>query len=213
MKKVDVNIMKPIDEFMSKKVEELLQHPEVQKFMDQYVALEENIQDIIKNLMALAIVVLPLIFLMILWSLNSSLKDTLALKKETLGIAQEIVSKESRVGTLKRNYINTTAINTQSDFQQKISSHLGASGIDTSKISLGGFDSIDVAGFIIESRVDLKFNQLSNSELFTLLSKLSMRLKIKVDEISIKKNTNDNLLQGIIRIIYYGQDNEIKDDF
>lgn len=213
MKKVDINIMQPIDDFMSKKVDELMQHAEVQKIMDQYAALDENIQDIIKNLMALAIVLIPLIFVMTLWSFNSSLKDELALKKETLGIAQEIVSKESRVGTLKRNYINSTAVNSQSDFQQKVSGHLGASGIDTSKISLGGFDSVDVAGFIIESRVDLKFNQLSNNELFTLLSKLSMRLKIKVDEISIKKNANDNLLQGIIRIIYYGQDNELKEDF
>lgn len=213
MKKVDLNIMQPIDNFMSKKVDELMQLVEVQKIMDQYAALDENIQDIIKNLMALAIVLIPLIFIMILWSFNSSLKDEFALKKETLGIAQEIVSKESRVVSLKRNYINSTAVNSQSDFQQKISGQLSASGIDSSKISLGGFDSVDVAGFIIESRVDLKFNQLSNNELFTLLSKLSMRLKIKVDEISIKKNANDNLLQGIIRIIYYGQDNELKEDF
>jgi hypothetical protein len=213
MKKVDVNIMQPIDEFSAKKVDELMQHPEVLKIMDQYLNLDEKYQDLIKNLMAVFIVLVPLIFLLILWSFNSSLKETLDLKKQTLSVAQEIVSKESKVGILKRNYINTTAINTQSEFQQRISSVLGASGIDTTKISLGGFDSIDVAGFIIESRVDLKYNQLSNNELFTLLSKLSLSLKIKVDEISIKKNNTNNLLQGIIRVIYYGQDNQLEEDF
>jgi len=209
MKKLDLNILKPIDDFTFKKAEELQAHPEIQKLMDNYAALDERVQDLVKNIIALCIVLIPILFIMTLWSFNSSLKDTLELKKETLSIAQEIVAKEAKVGVVKRKFINSTPIKTQSEFQNKVSSILSSSGIDSTKIALGGFDTVDLDALIMESRVDLKFSQLSNSELFTMINNMNMRLKVKIDEISIKKNTTNNLLEGIIRVIYYGQDSDL----
>tara|TARA_B100001971_G_scaffold61895_1_gene56849 strand:+ start:50364 stop:50999 length:636 start_codon:yes stop_codon:yes gene_type:complete len=211
MKKIE--IMKPVDQWVYTKLDELSNNPEVSKFLDQYANLDEKVQDIIKNLLVLAIILLPTLFIMILWSFNSSLKSELAIKKETLTVAQEIVSKQAKLGTLKRRYFNTTAVKSQAELQSKISGALASSGIDSNKINLGGYQENLEGADIVESRVDLKFNKFSNEELFNLLASLNVRLKAKVEEISIKKNTTDNLLEGIIHVIYYGEDKQPMDDF
>ena len=211
MKKIE--IMKPIDEFVISKIDDLSNHPEVQKVLDQYANLDEGIQDIVKNLLVLLIVIVPVAFIMILWSFNSSLKDELAVKKETLSIAQEIIAKQSKLGGLKRRYFNSTAVKSQAELQAKISGALSSSGIDSNKINLGGYQENLEGADIVESRVDLKFSKFSNNELFSLLGSLNVRLKAKIEEISIKKNTSDNLLEGIIHIIYYGEDQQPMDDF
>lgn len=211
MKKIE--IMKPIDDFVISKIEELSNHPEVTKVLDQYANLDEKVQDIVKNLLVLAIILIPTLFILLLWSLNSGLKDELAIKKETLNIAQEIIAKQSKVGTLKRRYFNTTAVKSQTELQTKISGALSSSGIDSSKINLGGYQENLEGADIVESRVDLKFSKFSNDELFNLLGALNVRLKAKIEEISIKKSTNDNLLEGIVHMIYYGEDKQPLDDF
>lgn len=211
MKKIE--IMKPVDEWVMTKLDEASNHPEIQKVLDQYANLDEKIQDIVKNALVAIIVIVPIIFILVLWSFNSSLKEELAIKKETLGIAKEIIAKQARLGILKRKYFNTMAVKSQSELQSKISSALSQAQIDSSKINLGGYQENLEGADIVESRVDLKFSKFSNQELFNLLAGLNMRLKIKVEEVSIKKNTSDNLLQGILHIIYYGEDKQPVDDF
>ena len=114
---------------------------------------------------------------------------------------------------VKRKYFNSVAVKSQNDLQTKISSALSMAQIDSSKVNLGGYQEALEGADIVESRVDLKFNKFSNQEIFNLISTLNMRLKVKIEEISIKKNTSDNLLQGIVHIIYYGEDKQPMDDF
>lgn len=211
MKKIE--ILKPIDQWILTKLDEASNHPEIQKLLDQYANLDEKIQDIIKNLLVVAIVIIPVLFILILWTFNSSLKDELAIKKETLNIAKEIIAKEAKLKMVKRKYFNSVAVKSQNDLQTKISSALSMAQIDSSKVNLGGYQEALEGADIVESRVDLKFNKFSNQEIFNLISTLNMRLKVKIEEISIKKNTSDNLLQGIVHIIYYGEDKQPMDDF
>lgn len=202
-----LKIMEKLDQFLFSKLDELYNKAEFTRILDEYAALDENVQEIIKNVLAAITILIPFLIIVFLTSLNGSIKSDLSNRVETLTLAQEIISANSQVKKVKSKYIASTAINSQAEFQAKISQIASSNSIDSAKLSLANFESIPQEAMSLEARIEVKFEQFSNKEIFTFMSELESKHKIKIEEISIIKDESNNLLKGTLQLVHFGKEN------
>jgi hypothetical protein len=199
-------IMKTIDTFIFVKLDELSTLSEFQKITEAYSGLEENIQEIVKALLMAIIVLIPLVFVFIFSSMNSSIKKELETKDKIIHNANELIQKKSLLSKEERNILATNFVDTQSALQGKISNTLSMISVDSTKVNINNFDTEELEGLITKVKADLSFKGFTDQELFAMVNSMVSKLKIRIDEISIKKNETRNILDGIMTVHYYSKD-------
>ncbi len=100
-----LNIMRPIDNAILGKVEELQSIKEVQKVLDLYSNMDEKPQEIVKIALAAILFIIPAIVIFIFIGLNSSLKGELETKQELLTLSQNIVKQKAGLQNVKRDVL------------------------------------------------------------------------------------------------------------
>ena len=200
-----LEIMKKIDSTFFKKIDDLLLRPEVQKITDAYSQLEEKYQDVIKLIMAFSLIVVPVAIVGTFSLINSSLREELQMKEEIIQSANEIIQKESFLKREQKMILGNTTIETQEKLRQKVSNQMSQLGIDISKINVSNFESVDLNANIIQAQMDVKFDGLTNNQIFSALSSLVQKEKMRIDSFTVNKNTSTNLLDGIFTIYYFSK--------
>ena len=200
-----IQLMKKIDSILFKKIDDVLLMSEFQKITDSYSQLEEKYQDIIKLLMGISLIFIPLAIIGAFSLINDSLQEELQLKEEIIVNANEIIQKESSLKREQKMILGNSTIETQSKLRQKVSNQLSRLGIDISKINVSNFESIDLNANIIQAQMDVKFDGLTNDQLFSALANLVQKEKMRIDSFSVKKNSNSNLLDGIFTVYYFSK--------
>jgi hypothetical protein len=198
--------MKSIDTFIFIKLDELSNLSEFQKVTDSYSNLDENVQEVIKVILMALIVVIPLLFILIFSSLNSSAKKELDTKDQIITTANELIQKQSLINSAERKILAVNFVDNQSALQGQISSTLSMISVDSSKVKINNFDTEELEGLITKVKADLSFKGFSDQELFAMVNSMVSKLKIRIDEISIKKNETKNILDGIMTVHYYSKD-------
>ena len=201
-----LNIMRPIDNAILGKVEELQSIKEVQKVLDLYSNMDEKPQEIVKIALAAILFIIPAIVIFIFIGLNSSLKGELETKQELLTLSQNIVKQKAGLQNVKRDVLGRVFISNMGDMQGLVSGAATAAGVDSSKISVSKFQATEHEGLITQATMDMKFNNLSSTEFFGLVNTLNSRQKVRFEQITVNKNSSSNLLEGVATIHYYSQD-------
>lgn len=201
-----IEIFKKIDAFVFQKIDELQSHPDYQKVADTYSNLEENIQELVKAALMILLTIIPLIIFLVFLSSNSSLKHDFAIKEQIIHEANELIQKKAIMTSEERKILGSGYINGEGALKNKITSLLSMSSIDTSKIKINNFDSQELDGFITKVKSDIGFRDLSSQEIFAIFNSVTARGKMRVDEVSIRKSSNDNLLDGMLTVIYYSKE-------
>ena len=199
-----IHIMKPIDKLVLQGVDKLSATNEYQRFMEIYNSWEDNLQSLFKAGMVFILFLIPSLVIMLFYFLHSSAKTDYSIALQIIQTAQNINSKSSQVERESRNYLGQNPITTKSIFERELSSTLPSRGVDTTKIQVGNFSINEING-MNETSGELKFRGLSSDNLFGFLNVLSLRLKMKIDEINIKKNTQTNLLEGTLSVLHYSK--------
>ena len=150
--------------------------------------------------------IIPLIIFLIFLSSNSSLKQDFAVKEEIIQVANELIQKKAIMTSEERKILGSSYINGEGALKNKITSLLSMSSIDTSKIKINNFDSQELDGFITKVKSDIGFRDLSSQDIFAIFNSITARGKMRVDEVSIRKSSNDNLLDGMLTVLYYSKE-------
>lgn len=203
-----LNLMKKIDSVLFSKIDELESSDGYQKVADAYSTLEESHQDLIKLFMAIILFVAPLTIFFIFSSINDNSKKMLKLKEEIISFSNEIISKKQKVKIEAKKILGRDIIDSQSQLEQKIINNMNRIGIDTSKLQVNNFEINDLNGNIIEAKIDVKFSDLTNDQIFSAISYLVGTDKMKIDNLNIKKNTSTNLLDGVFTTLHYSKVDE-----
>lgn len=198
-------IMKKIDSSIFQKIDGLLLKPEIQKITDSYAQLEERYQDIIKLIMFLSLILIPVTMIGIFSLMNKSLRKELMIKEEIIHNANQIIYQESFLKREEKKVLGNTVIESQNKLRQKVSNQLSRLGIDISKINISNFETMDLDANIIQASMDIKFDGLTNDQIFLALSNLVKKEKMRIDSFTVKKNTSSNLLDGIFTIYYFSK--------
>jgi hypothetical protein len=199
-----INIMKPIDKFIIGQLSNLVETSEYQKFLDLFNSWEDKFQNLFKAGLIFLTLFIPFMFAFMFSMFHSSAVNDLEIKEQIISTASSIISRSNDVEKSSRKYFGRKPLISKSDFERELKNALPQKGIDTSKISIGQFNSEEVNG-VNESSAQLKFKELSNFNLFGFLNVLSIRSKMKIDEINIKKNASTNLLEGTAKVFHYSK--------
>ena len=208
MKKL--NIMKSIDLFIFKQVDNLLQHSEFQKISDSFASLEEKVQETIKVILMVLTISIPLIIIFVFYSLNVSKKERAEVKTQLIKTANTLIQKKSLIKSEELRTLSNKYINSQRGLKSTIDSNLSLINVDSNKVQINDFNSEDLDGLISKLSAGLSFKGLTAEGLIALFNSLNAKLKIKIDEVSIRKNESTNSLDGIMTIHYYSK--EVADD-
>lgn len=201
-----LELSKKIDTFVFEKIDELQNQPEYQKIADSYSNLDENIQELIKTGLMALITVIPLIIFLYILNSNSSLKKEFTTKENVINVANELIQKKSIITNKERKILGTSFINSESALKNKITSLFSMSSIDTTKIKINNFNSEELDDFITKVKSDIKFRDITSQELYAMLNTMTARGKMRVEEVSIRKSSSDNLLDGMLTIHYYSKE-------
>ena len=123
-----LNIMRPIDNAILGKVEELQSIKEVQKVLDLYSNMDEKPQEVVKIALAAILFIIPAIVIFIFIGLNSSLKGELETKQELLTLSQNIVKQKAGLQNVKRDVLGRVFISNMGDMQGLVSGAATAAG-------------------------------------------------------------------------------------
>jgi hypothetical protein len=198
--------MKTIDTFIFLKLDELSNLSEFQKLTEAYSNLEESIQELVKAILMAIIVLIPLLFIFLFSSINSSAKKELETKDQIITTANELIQKQSLINTEERKILAANFVDTQNALQSQISNTLSMISVDSTKVNINNFDTEELEGLITKVKADLAFKGFTDQELFAMVNSMVSKLKVRIDEISIKKNETRNILDGIMTVHYYSKD-------
>ena len=208
----NLKLMKTVDLFLFKQLDSLSQNSDFQKIIDAYTSLEEKVQETIKVILMLLSILIPSLIFILFYSINSSKRYEVQLKEKLIKTANSLIQKKSALKQEERSVLGNKYIATQNDLKNIINSSLSIISVDSSKVQINDFDSQDLDGLITKVQANLAFKGFSSNDLIALFNSLNAKLKIKMDEVSIKKNESTNSLDGVINTHYYSKDNSTEEE-
>lgn len=194
MKDVKISFLRMIDHFLLDQVEVFKDSPTFQKLLEKYNILEDHQQKIVNAVLMLTSIAVPLLFILIFYTYNSSIKDELIIRDNIIKTASTLIAKRNQMNSYSRK-VFTSGLSSQSSFTNKITTLLNTKQIDTSKIQISDFKMSEEQG-ISESHAKLTFKGLSDNNLFDLIEKLFVDNLFKIKNINIEKNKITKLLDG-----------------
>ena len=198
----NISIMSKIDKLVLNEITKIENTEGYQKLSDSFSALEENVQRALKIAIMALVIIIPLLFLLLINSSNNSLSEEVNIKKELIESTNSLIKSKNDIKRTARFNLSPEFVETSSEIKQKILGMLNITGVDSTKVKISNIEVTPEASLITKIKADVKFDGMDNNELFNFVKNLSMRLKVRIDEISIKKNETSKLLDGLFTIHY-----------
>jgi hypothetical protein len=199
------NIFIKIDDFIFKKLDLLKNDGVFQKFNDGLTNLEESQQKLVAQLTTFAFILLPFVFVLVLWWGNSQTKKTLEIKKQIIEQIALYEGNQSALTNISANYLSPTAISSQEDLDNRIRNILSQNAIDQEKVTVSNFHSTSTSSTVAKVEADLNFRNFGTNDFSSFMRTLVERERLKIIKVDLTKNQENNLLQGTISLMHMGQ--------
>lgn len=186
-----------------------MQTSEFLKVSESYSSLEEKAQEATKIILMILTLSIPVIIVLTFYSINNSKAQELAIKDELIKTANTLIQESSLIASEERQLLSTQFIGSESALKSLINSSLSLISIDSQKVQVSGYNIEELDGLITKVRADLSFKGLTSEGLFALLDSLNSKFRMKMEDITIRKNEISNSLDGVIAIDYYSKDNTV----
>lgn len=197
--------LKPVDNFLEKKVAEFKSHPQYLRFLDFYNSLDEVEQKFALGLATSLTVVLPLFFVFTLYLSNSTVSEELDFRHQIAARAQEIIDQNAKANSATRAILSTNFFADQASVNARMSNLLPSLNISPASIQISSFASENLSGNVVRSELDMRFQNLSNQEVMSLLSLLMAREKFRISSVKITKDSKEDNLNGQFHLIHYAE--------
>ena len=205
-------ILKQIDIFVFKKIDEFRATPTYNKLLENYTSLEENEQKVAKGIMLGATALLPIFLILTPWLTNRSTKNNLETRTQLVMRMQEIVSQNGAAGNLVATMASPTPIADQGQLNNRMSNIAASTGVDAGKLKVSNFSTETVSPILTKSEADFKFDGLSTAQLMGLFTAMLGRERFRVSSVSIKRNDTSSLLDGTFHAVHFGQTILVEDN-
>jgi hypothetical protein len=193
------------DHLLENKLEALSENSKISPLLEKYNLLADNHQNIIKVFFILLSLSLPLSLAYFLKIQNNQIETDIINKEELINIANLIINEKSDLRSKEFQVFNRKVL-TQNDISGKITSILRDLGIDKNNVNTNDITNQEVAAGIHQLQGKISFKSLSNDQLFRFMATLVGKEKIKIDEVEINLNKEQNLLEGYFNFIYIAKE-------
>ena len=194
-----------IDDFIFKKLDLLKNDGVFQKFNDAISNLDEAGQKIVAQLTTFAFILIPFIFVLVLWWGNSQTKKGLEVKKQIIEQIALFDGNQNALNNISSNYLSPSAIMGQEDLDNRIRNILSQNAIDQDKVTVSNFQQTSTSSTVAKVEADLSFRNFGTNDFSVFMRTLVERERLKITKVDLIKNKEDNLLQGTISLMHMGQ--------
>lgn len=202
MKKI---ITKHIDDYIFKQLDHFKESEAKTKINDLLNSLTEQQHKIFSQVGSFLLIFTPLVILVAVIISNSMLKSDIEMKKEILAEIDYFNSKKSEVESVGRQIISPHSIKNTGDLDKRLQRIASQRGIPSSSIKVINFESLEKSGAIEKSEATINVSELTSKNLTDLLQRMLDSEKLKIYEMSLKRNGKKNLIEGSIKFTHYAK--------
>ena len=199
------HVFKLIDEYLFKQVDLAKSSQFTQKLNEQLSVLSQSQQKYLNQALNLILLLVPFFIVIVIFFGNRSLRNEIEIKQEIFETINTYTNKRVNVDNLSKSVLSPRQIKSGPDLQSAIGMSLSRVGGDGSKVQVGFFDQINPSAAIVHSRAQVKFKNLTMSELTGLFSALKRDLKVSIEKMDINVFGDEKLLQGFVEISHYSK--------
>src|SRR3989338_1970298 len=168
-----------IDSTLFTQIDRFKKAPEYVKFQENFNIMNENVQGLIKILSLVFVAFLPLSLFLILYLGNLSMRNEVAVKNQVISLSNSILDKSTLTEAESKKILSRSIVDNQSALTKKLTSASQALGVDLAKFQISNFESSELSGNIIQATANIKFNSLSNDQLFGFIQNLVSTDRLK----------------------------------
>ena len=192
-----------IDQAIFDRIDKFKQSPGYNPIQDFYNALEEEQQKLFKGFIILMTFVIPVMILGLMAWQNNALKDDLALRKNIVSKANEIIGQSQGLLLVAPEVFSSNPIDSESMMNSKVSELMSSMSIDLAKIKISEFNSEPVSSTSMKSSAKFAFTNVTTEELMNIFTLLISREKFRISQVEIKRNPDTSMLAGNFYGIHY----------
>lgn len=197
--------MQKLDSAILVQLKKLQNSENYQKISETYSSLEESVQRIVKALLMLLVFIIPLFVVMMFKSSNNKLLVDTNVKKDLIISANTLIKSKNEIKRASTKQLARQFIESPEEIKKIILGMLNLAGVDSNKVKISNVEVTPEASLITKVKADVKFDAMSNDDIFNFIKNLSTKQKIRIDEISIKKNDSTHLLDGVFTMYYFSK--------
>ena len=194
-----------IDEFIFKKLDLLKSEGVFQKFNDGLSMLDEAQQKLVAQLITFGLILLPFVFVAILWWGNSQTKKSLEIKKQIVEQVALFEGNQSTLNNISASYLSPSAIAGRDDLDNKVRNIMSQNAIDQQKVSVTDFQVASTSGAVAKIEATLTFKDFGTSDFSSFMRSMVESERFKILSINMTKIKETNLLQGTMKLMHLGQ--------
>ncbi len=194
-----------IDEFIFQKIDLLKNEGFFQKFNDAIANLNEDKQKMAAQAITFTCLLIPFIFVFVLWWGNYQMKKNIGLKKQIIDQIALLEGNKSTLNNITANYLGSSALNSQNDLDARVKNLLTANSIDPNKVTITSFNQYSTSSTVSKVEADLQFKNFGTLDFSNFLRSIVETERFKIAKVTLKKVDESKLLQGTISLLHLGQ--------
>lgn len=194
-----------IDEFIFQKLDLLKAEGLFQKGQDLISNLDENQQKIAAQLAAFTFILLPYVVVLGFWWGNHFTRKSLEVKKQIIEQIALYDGNKTALNNVAGNYLSPTPINGQEDMDNRVRNIAAGGGIDQQKVSVVQFNQVGQSSSVTKIEADVSFRGFGTNDFSSFMRGLVEAERFKISKVSLTKNNETNLLEGVISVLHLGQ--------
>ncbi|OUR97003.1 hypothetical protein A9Q84_11755 [Halobacteriovorax marinus] len=198
-------LIKQFDDFIFRQLDAAKESQLRLKINETLNSLSEHQLKILSQTSSYVFIALPLFALMIMSISNSILRSKIELKEQILTEVEYYTSKKSEVETVGRRIISPHQINNKGALITRLKRLAQRKSIDTNSINVLSFEALEKSGNISKSEATIKISKFTSKNLSDYILGLLQSEKVKIFEISLKRDNKKELISGVVKFTHYGK--------
>ncbi len=196
-------LFKKIDRAVFEQIDKFKQSPNYSGVQDFYNGLDEDQQKIFKAVLNLVLLILPCLFLGFLWWQNTTMKEDLSLRTQTLQKSLEIISQKESLAEVGPRILASNPIDSESMLSSRLGNMLAGTSVDLSRVRTSNFTTELISSGVNRTEADVQFTNLSTDELMNLFTNMIQRERFRIQSVDITRGEDSNLLSGQFHVIHF----------
>jgi len=206
------NIFIKMDEFIFKKLDLLKSEGIFQKFNDVLSTLDENQQKLAAQITTFSFLLLPFLFVVVLWWGNSQTKKAIDVKKQIIEQIALFDGNKNTLNNISSNYLAPAAISGQEELDNKIRNILSMSSIDQSKVTVSSFHQASTSSSVGKIEATILFTGFGTNDFSNFMRSMIETERFKILKVDLTKDKETSLLKGSISLMHMGQNSYMPEE-
>ncbi len=199
------SLFKKIDSAIFKQIDGLRTDPSFSKVSDFLNNFSEQESRVIQQILSFLFLLIPYLFVLILFISNYQTKKEISLKKQVIEEFDILNSNRENLLATGPQFLANSAIQSQSDIENRVRNILSSNSIDQSKISIKNFDVALSTSTFTKTFSTISFNKFGTNDFNSFLKNIIDLEKFKISKIKMSRDMELELLQGEVELLHLGR--------